>query len=50
MRSKYDGKPCTPDELLTIRKKFDPWSLIIFGDYINPSYSYDVGKQLSLSH
>ena len=50
IRSRYDGKPCTTNELLTIRKEFDPWSLIIFGDYINPSYSYDVGKQLNLSH
>ena len=49
MRSKYDGKPCTPNELLGIRKIFDPWSQIIFGDYINPSYSHDVGKQLRLS-
>ena len=47
IHSKYDGKPCTPNELLSLRKAFDPWSMIIFGDYINPSYSQDVGKQLS---
>lgn len=49
MRSKYDGKPCTSNELLDFRKEFDPWSSIIFGDHINPSYSHEVGKQLSLS-
>ena len=49
MHSKYDGRPCTPSELQDMRKVLDPWSLIIFGDYINPAYSNDVGKQLSLS-
>ena len=49
MRSKYDGKPCTPQELLDLRKEFDPWSMIIFGEYINPSYAHDLGSQLSLA-
>lgn len=50
MRSKYDGRPCSADELVGMRKEFDPWSLIVFGDYINPSYSQEVGIQLGLSH
>ena len=49
MRSKYDGKPCAPQELLDLRKELDPWSMIIFGEYINPSYARDLGNQLSLA-
>ena len=47
-RSQYVGKLCTSRELSALHKEFDPWSTIIFGDYINPSYSFDVGQQLSL--
>jgi predicted NUDIX family phosphoesterase len=47
-RSTYNGQLYTPDELSKFRKEFDPWSTILFGDYINPSYSLDVGQQPSL--
>jgi hypothetical protein len=48
LRSKFAGQLYTPDELSKFRKEFDPWSTILFGDYINPSYSLDVGQQPSL--
>ena len=46
MRSEYGGRLCTPSELSELYKKFDPWSMLIFDDYINPSYSQNVAKQL----
>ncbi len=46
--SKNAGKLCTSIELSELHSRFDPWSTIIFADYINPTYASDVGKQLSL--
>ena len=47
-RSKFIGRYYTPDDLSGLRKQFDPWSLILFGNYINPRYSLEIGQQLSL--
>ena len=46
--SKNAGRLCTKKELSDLHSKLDPWSTIIFADYINPSYCFDVGKQLTL--
>ena len=48
IHSKYSGRLCTLEELCTLRRDLDPWSRIIFGDYINPSYSLEIGQQLNL--
>ena len=45
-RSKYIGQLYSRDELSMFRKEFDPWSGILFGDYISPSYSFDLGQQV----
>ena len=45
--SKDAGKLCNSVELSELHSKLDPWSTIIFADYINPSYGFDVGKQLT---
>lgn len=36
LRSKLTGYFATPDELSQFHTKFDPWSLLLFEDYINP--------------
>jgi predicted NUDIX family phosphoesterase len=36
LRSKFTGYFSTPDELSQFHTKFDPWSLLLFEDYINP--------------
>lgn len=47
-RSKYNGRLYAPAALSQFRKEFDPWSRIIFADYIAPSYSVDLGIQPAL--
>ena len=47
-RSQHIGQVYTPRTLSPLRKKLDPWSMIIFGDYINPYYSLEIGQQLRL--
>jgi predicted NUDIX family phosphoesterase len=37
LRSKFTGYFSTPEELSQFHTKFDPWSLLLFEDYINPS-------------
>ena len=44
-QSKYIGQLYSPGELPMFKRDFDPWSVILFGDYINPSYSFDLGQQ-----
>jgi predicted NUDIX family phosphoesterase len=36
LRSKFTGHFYTSGELSQFHKKFDPWSLLLFEDYINP--------------
>jgi predicted NUDIX family phosphoesterase len=36
LRSKFTGYFSTPDGLSQFYTKFDPWSLLLFEDYINP--------------
>ena len=44
-RSAYAGKLCDIAELLAERDGFDPWSAIIFHEYIAPTHRFDVGWQ-----
>lgn len=50
-RSKYSGRPYSADGLARFFKdnEFDPWSAIIFANYIAPSYLMDLGAQSELS-
>lgn len=48
-RSKVNGQLYAPAALSRFRKEFDPWSQIIFADYIAPSYAVDLGIQPSFS-
>ncbi len=48
VRSKYVRQLYSAQELFAIRSDFDPWSRIIFGDYVRPSDSLGFGQQLRL--
>ena len=48
IRSKYVRKLHSAQELVSIRKHLDPWSRIIFGDYVRPSDPLALGQQLHL--
>ena len=48
VRSKYVRQLHSEQELFAIRHDFDPWSRIIFGDYVYPSDSLGFGHQLHL--
>lgn len=43
--SSYIGRPYSTSELSAHRGELDPWSAIIFGDYLAPSYALDIGAQ-----
>jgi len=45
LRSSYIGRPYSTSELSARRTEFDPWSSIIFGDYLAPSYALEMGQQ-----
>ena len=47
-RSKFTGHFFTPVELQRFHKSFDPWSLVLFEDYIAPSCSLKIAPQLKL--
>lgn len=47
-RSKHNGQLYSPSALSRFLKEFDPWSRIIFADYIDPSYSPTIGIQPGL--
>ena len=46
--SRFNGQLFTATELSRFLKEFDPWSRIIFADYIAPSYATDIGVQPEL--
>ena len=48
MDSKYAGSRYSLAELPQFNKEFDPWSAIIFSDYIKPTRSRLIGHQPSL--
>ena len=43
--SKHSKHPYSISELSAHRAKLDPWSSIIFGDYLAPSYALEMGQQ-----
>ena len=48
VRSKYARQLYSEQDLFAIRDDFDPWSRIIFGDYVRPSDSLGFGQQIQL--
>lgn len=46
--SSYIGRPYSTSELSARLGKLDPWSAIIFGDYLAPAYGREVGVQARL--
>ena len=48
VRSRYVRRLYSAEELFTIRDHFDPWSRIVFGDYVRPSDSLGFGQQIRL--
>ena len=46
--SRYAGKLSSLDELRRLYRHFDPWSMILFADYIRPSHAPLLGHQLNL--
>ena len=45
VRSKYNGQFFSVESLSRFRTKFDPWSFILFSQYLNGGFSMDVGRQ-----
>ena len=48
VRSKYVRQLYSSQDLFNIRTEFDPWSRIIFGNYLRPSNALEFGHQLCL--
>lgn len=47
-RSKFSGNFFAPSELRQFNAKFDPWSLVLFEDYIGSRYSKRTARQIKL--
>ena len=47
--SKYNGKFLSIKSLSKFRSEFDPWSFILFSQYLGGGFSMDVGRQPTLS-
>jgi predicted NUDIX family phosphoesterase len=45
LRSKFTGRYFTPQELVHFRRVFDPWSRIVFDDWIAPRNNVSLGDQ-----
>ena len=43
--SKYNGEFCSIKSLSELRSKFDPWSSILFSQYMNSKPYMDIGRQ-----
>lgn len=43
--SKYNGQFFSIESLSVFRSKFDPWSFILFSQYLNGGFSMDIGRQ-----
>ena len=43
--SKYSGQFFSVASLSIFRSKFDPWSFILFSQYLNGGFSMDIGRQ-----
>ena len=44
-RSRYNGQTFSPSDLTKFTKEFDPWSWIIFADYISSECSFSASSQ-----
>jgi predicted NUDIX family phosphoesterase len=47
-RSSYSGRLMAPPELLHVQNNLDPWSLVVFQDFIAPFSGIEVARQASL--
>ena len=47
--SKYNGEFFSIESLSRFRSKFDPWSFILFSQYLGGGFSRDIGRQPMLS-
>ena len=47
--SKYNGKFFSIESLSRFRSEFDPWSFILFSQYMGGGFSMDIGRQPTLS-
>ena len=47
--SKYNGKFFSIESLSRFRSEFDPWSFILFSQYLGGGFSMDIGRQPTLS-
>ena len=47
--SKYNGKFFSIESLSRFRSEFDPWSFILFSQYLEGGFSMDIGRQPTLS-
>lgn len=45
VNSKYNGQFFSIDSLSKLRSKFDPWSFILFSQYLNGGFPMDIGRQ-----
>lgn len=46
LHSKYAGHLCEPGELASLSSELDPWSSILFNDFVATSFALDAGLQL----
>ena len=49
-RSKFSGNFFAPSELRQFNTKFDPWSLVLFEDYIGSRYSKRTARQIKMPY
>ena len=47
--SKYNGKFFSIESLSRFRSEFDPWSFILFSQYLEGGFAMDIGRQPTLS-
>lgn len=47
--SKYNGEFFSIESLSRFRSEFDPWSFILFSQYLGGGFSMDIGRQPTLS-
>ena len=48
-RSKHNGQFSSLESLSKLRSGFDPWSFMLFSQYLSGGFSMDVGRQSTLS-
>ncbi len=48
--STYAGRLCQPAEIASLNSSLDPWSSIIFSEFVATSFALEVGLQLPFPH